>query len=332
MYCNKCGQEVDERDLYCPHCSSEINNHTNYNEDESGDVKISDEKDEGNDAVDTLIDINEKMKKSEDINVDQEYEAYKKSVFNNHNNEYFEFEKEDEGGLKGAGNKLLIVLIVITFITATTLAAKYYFFADYFNKSNAEIPGETNEQQNEEAEEKDIPSDNTEENLSQRQQIFQGLEALNYNIQEIRNNENLKYNADENYKEEDVLISTPVADEVWKEIEGKSYYYNEAIIKALVQFNSKWIDYVNNNDKAVLSLVEKDSKAYKNAATFNREGILEEFLLFEIGEIRRGKNGYYAWTHERIKVIEDGESEIREYNWIYKLVEGEYDFFISNYY
>lgn len=331
MYCNKCGQEIDERDLYCPYCSSKVDNESIES------IMASKEEDDASEDTfdaDILIDISTKLKNSENKNVDEEYEQYKQSIFNNTNqsNDHFDFEEyEEDDGFKGIGNKLLIVLIVIAFVTATALAAKYFFFDDNLSTPPEEGPIEIEEEQNGE----DItqtPSDNNEEeDLTSREQIFNKLDTLNYNIQEIQNNEALKYDENIEYKTEDINSSTPVSNQVWKEIEGKTYYYDEVIIKSLVQFNSKWIDYVNNNDKTVLSLVEKDSKAYKNVVTFNRDGTLEEFLLFEIGEIRKGNDGYYVWTHEKIKVVKDGESEIREYNWIYQLVEGEYDFFISNY-
>jgi len=275
---------------------------------------------------------------SEAKNVDQEYENYKNSIFKNQSQnyeiDYSDMDDEDDG-FKGIGGKLVIVLIVIAFVTATALAGKYFFFDDNSDNRQGEIVGQEQDQDNDELDSEEPPSGSDveqEDPMDPREQAFLDIEALNNNINEVRNNLDLKFDAAKEYDEGDINTSIPISDEVWKEIEGKTYDYQTALIKSLVQFNSKWIDYVNNNDPTVISLVEKESKAYKNVVNFNREGIFEEFLLFEVGEIRKGEKGYYVWTHEKIKVVENGESKIKEYFWIYKLVEGEYDFFISNYY
>ncbi len=333
MYCTKCGQNIDENDVYCPYCRSKLNEEFIQN-DNANDSEAS----ECSDGVMRLFEV-ERKSSPETQNVDQEYEKYKNSILKNQSKDYildFDDDEEDDGGFKGIGGKLVIILIVIAFVTATALAAKYFFFDDdligrqqeegVVDEGNNEVPDDPGTQ---------VPSDSEngeQKSLSSREQAFSDIEDLNYNIDEIRNNENLKYNETIKYKNADIKNSTHISDEIWKEIEGKPYPYQTAIIKSLVQFNSKWIDYVNNNDKTVLSLVEKDSRAYKNVVNFDREGTLEEFLLFEIGEIRKGDEGYYVWTHEKIKVVEQGNSEIREYYWIYKLVEGEYDFFISDYF
>lgn len=338
MYCKKCGQEVSELDIYCPYCSDKVS-HTDSEEE----INLDNIQAENNTySIDDLLDMDVKVEKIETKNIDQDYEKYKKSIFNKKDMQYDlnyddldDFDDDDE--YKGIlTNKILIVLIVIAFVTAAGLAAKFLFFGDRLiaNQDDQTPTVEDQDDENKDSEEPNKPNEDTEDEttLSQREQIISNLTAQNYNILEVRSNEELKYDSTITYKEEDIHTSTPVTNEVWKEIGGIPAYYEEAIIKALVRFNSKWIDYVNNNDKTVISLVEKDSRAYKNIITFNRGDTQEEFLLFEIGEIRKGKNGYYVWTHEKIKVVKDGESKIREYDWIYKLVEGEYDFFISNYY
>ncbi len=326
MYCTKCGQNIEEHDIYCPYCSGKVNDQF-YEDEDISEKKAS----EDANGVMRLVELESKSS-SETKNVDQEYEKYKKSILKNQSQNYaidYDDNDEDDGAFKGMGGKMVIVLIVIAFVTATALAGKYFFFDDYFARQQGEIA----DQENDEMDTETPPNNDIEEDpMTPREQAFLDVEALNYNIDEVRNNENLKFDKNQDYIESDINTSIPISDEVWKEIEGKTYHYQTAIIKSLVQFNSKWVDYVNNNDRTVISLMEQDSKAYKNVVNFNKEGIYEEFLLFEIGEIRKGEKGYYVWTHEQIKVVEDGRSEIKEYDWIYKLVEGEYDFFISNYY
>ncbi len=333
VYCTKCGQNIDENDVYCPYCRSKINEEFvhNHNDDEN-DADAS----EGSESVMRLFEV-ERKNCPEARDVDEEYEKYKNSILKNHSKDYildFDDDEDDEGGFKGIGGKLIIILIVIAFVTATALAAKYFFFDDnLIGRQGESIEDEGNNEGSYDPSTGDSSDSKNgdEAELSPRQQAFASIETMNYNINEVRNNEDLRYDETIDYKNADINNSTHISDEIWKEIEGKPYRYQTAIIKSLVQFNSKWIDYVNSNDKTVISLAAKDSRAYKNVVNFNKEGILEEFLLFEIGEIRKGQEGYYIWTHEKIKVVKEGKSEIREYYWIYQVIEGEYDFFIADY-
>ena len=48
----------------------------------------------------------------------------------------------------------------------------------------------------------------------------------------------------------------------------------------------------------------------------------QTFLLLQIGEIREGKQGFYAWTYEEIKEVQGGNTSIKKYNWIYQLEPG----------
>lgn len=330
MYCTKCGQEIDENDVFCPSCSSKLND-----EDYGNDIAIDRMEDlDHDDRVNNLFDFNSKLKNSGNGNVDQEYEKYKKSIFNKQievfdNDELDDF-YDDDDGFTSIGSKILIILLVIAFVTATALAVKFFFFET--EPKDITPPDQQSGQQQNNNNTQNPPDTVKEEPLSERDKILKAVTAYNENIQEVKSNSELKYNSAQSFNEKDVSSSVPVTNTLWKTIAGKEVRYEEAIIKALIQFNSKWIDYINNNDKTVLSLVEKNSKAYKNAVNFNKSGVYEEFLLFEIGEIRKGSKGYYVWTHEKIKAVKDGKSDIKEYYWVYKLVEGQYDFFVSDYY
>lgn len=335
MYCTKCGQEISEFDVYCPHCRGKIKQ-----EPSDGDfLNFNEFKEDQN--FDDLLNVDVKAENPvKDNEIDKEYEQYKENIFNKNrktnpsydydNVEEFDFEDEEEKGL--LGNKILIILIVIAFVTATGLGVKFLLFKDQPTpapggdtpnqvEEGGQGEGETNEPDTQE------PSE-----VSSREEIFNNLSSVNSNILEVKDNPSLKYDSNADYKIADIKNSVPLDEKLYKEIGSQKIYYDAAIIKALAQFNSKWIDYVNHNDQAVISLVQKDSKAYKNVVNFSKKNKLQEFLLFEIGEIRKGEDGYYVWTHEKIKEVQNGESKIKEYNWIYHLVEGEYDFFIANYY
>lgn len=332
MYCTKCGQEVSELDVYCPHCSGKVNQESS----DEGLLDFDDLKNEQNiDDISNIV-IKEDI---EENNIDKEYEQYKENVFNKNNINSFDYDDLDEfeDEEKGVLNKVLMILIVVAFITAIALAAKVMFFnQDTFPISSDNIEeqsgNEEQNSQNDEASSDKEQEQNQDNQILNRDKIFNNLVSINTNINLIKDSSDLKYNPSTQYKIQDIKQSVPLDENGYKEIEGQKIYYEEAIIRALVQFNSKWIDYVNNNDQAVISLTKKESKAYKNVVNFSRDNKLQEFLLFEIGEIRKGEEGYYVWTHEKIKEIQNGESKIKEYNWIYMLEEGDYDFFISNYY
>ncbi len=335
MYCTKCGQEVSEFDIYCPHCRGKVKQEPLNEEFLNFDELNNDQN------MDDLLNVDvQAQSPTEDNDIDKEYEQYKENIFNknknnNHNYDYenldeFDFdEEEEEKGL--FANKVLIILIVIAFVTATGLAVKFLFL----NDENTPAPQDNNPNQIENGDQEGDkePSDTDNENkISTREEIFSNLASVNTNILEVKDNPALKYDSNADYKISDIKKSVPLDETLYKEIGGQKVYHEESIIKTLVQFNSKWIDYVNNDDQAVISLVKRDSKAFRNVTNFSKQNKLQEFLLFEIGEIRKGEEGYYVWTHEKIKEVQDGQSRIKEYSWIYHLEEGEYDFFISNYY
>lgn len=336
MYCTKCGQEVSEFDIYCPHCRGKVK------QEPLNDNFLDFEELNNDKTIDDLLNVDVQAQdpsEEEENDMDKEYEQYKENVFNKNKNrnsidfEDFDFDdEEDEKGL--LANKILIILIVIAFVTATGLAVKFL----YLNDDGAQTPQDNTPNQVENGDEQQTgdqePSNpqDKENGIPTRQEIFGNLASVNTNIQEVKDNLALKYDSDVQYKVLDIKHSAPLDTKLYKEVGGKKAYHEESIIRSLVQFNSKWIDYVNNDDQAVISLVQKGSKAYKNVTNFSKKNKLQEFLLFEIGEIRKGEDGYYVWTHEKIKEVQNGESKIKEYSWIYHLVEGEYDFFIASYY
>lgn len=149
----------------------------------------------------------------------------------------------------------------------------------------------------------------------------------NKNILNVRNNEALAYQAGRDYGLPDINNSKPIENNIWKVSEGEEpVYYDQSIVGTIIAFDSQWIDYVNGDSNSVLNLLKKDSKAYRNAVNFSKAGkVKETFQLLEIGEIRKGSNGFYVWTHEEISVIENNKTSNLKYNWIYHLepVDGE---------
>lgn len=160
------------------------------------------------------------------------------------------------------------------------------------------------------------------------------LSDYNKNIKTVRANKELSFQSDKDYGVKDINNSVPIEKNIWRtEGKGDIVYYDREIAETLIAFDSKWIDYVNEGNKEVLNLTKKDSKAYKNAVSFTKVGkIKETFELLEIGELRRGKNGFYAWVYEEITIEAGGKTNKKEYHWIYCLEPVGDEMKIVNYY
>ena len=155
----------------------------------------------------------------------------------------------------------------------------------------------------------------------------------NTNVEQIVHNDQLVFDSSKDYGITDLNNSKPIDNNIWMEKDGQTVYYDQSIVGTLIAFDSQWIDYVNNGNKAVLSLLKKDSPAYKNASGFSKIGkIKEAFKRLEIGEIRQGQNGFYVWAHEEIEIVEKGVTTAKKYNWIYYLEPVDGNLNIVNYF
>ena len=156
----------------------------------------------------------------------------------------------------------------------------------------------------------------------------------NKNIGQVKANEALAWQQDKNYGSSDINNSKPITNNIWQAPEtGDPIYYDKSVVGTVIAFDSQWIDYVNNSDKSVLSLMKKDSEAYRKSVNYTKVGkIKETFKLLEIGEIRQGANGFYIWVHEEIGATENGKTSDMKYNWIYYLEPVDGQMKIVNYY
>lgn len=155
----------------------------------------------------------------------------------------------------------------------------------------------------------------------------------NANIKRVANNDSLVFDSGKDYGIADLNQSKPIENNIWTEKDGQTVYYDQSIVGTIISFDSQWIDYVNSGNKAVLSLIKKDSPAYKNAVGFSKVGkIKETFNVLEIGEIRQGSDGFYVWVHEEIEITEKGVTTAKKYNWIYYLEPVDGNLNIVNYF
>ena len=327
MICSNCGKDVDKLDIICPYCKNRLEDDFDL-----------EEKDE------TMMDV-EKFLSFDDDNGKDEMDDLKLNLGNNKENsrkpekeeddDEYEYYGDDEGGL--LGSKALIIILVVVLVVAAGLAVKFLLFNDDYeivdkgNNNQVVKPDDTTKPNTEEPTDADKETPVAEPRKVNVATAITNSEDANENIDVLRYNSSLKYNSTKDYGVNDINNSKTF-DNYWEDVDGEPYYYDEAIATSLISFNSSWIDYINNGTTKVFTMLEKNSTAYKNISGFDNDGVTEEFLLFEIGDIRKGSGGFYVWTHEKIKVMKDGETEVKEYYWIYKLVEDGYEFDIANYY
>ncbi len=320
MNCKNCGQEVDKLDIICPNCKARLDDDLGETND-SGHIMDVEEFLAFDDEPKVAPIVTEKPKKD---TIDDEFEYY---------------DDEDDGGF--FGSKALIIILIIILIAAAGLAIKFLILNDDYqvvdtnegNQAGEVVKPDNSDQQTpveptDDEPDVEEPEEHRDVNISK---ALENISTQNKNIDIVKYNSQLKHSSSKDYGVYDVNKSKTF-DNYWKDVKGSPYYYDEAILGTLVSFNSKWIDYVNKGDKSVFSMVQDNSRADRNLTGFDKEDIVEEFLLFEVGDIRKGSSGYYVWAHEKIKVISTEKTEIKEYYWIYKLVEGNGSFYVADYY
>lgn len=155
--------------------------------------------------------------------------------------------------------------------------------------------------------------------MTDKTALIQTQIGKNKNIKSITANDALTYKSGANYGIEDLNDSKPIENNLWYTKEdGTPVYYDQEVVGALIAFNSQWVDYVNEGDKAALDLTKEGSDAYNQAVNFSKAGkVKEEFVSVQIGEIRQGQNGFYLWAAEEIKLTENGETKTANYKWVY---------------
>ncbi len=143
----------------------------------------------------------------------------------------------------------------------------------------------------------------------------------NKNIKEVSMNPDLIYVSGKDYGTADINQSLPVIEST------------DQVMNTIVEYDSKWIDFVNNGDKGVLDLTASGSPAEKNALNFTKAGeIKETFNFLEMGEVRKGSKGYYIWVREEIEILENNLTTTKVYNWIYLVTPVENQMKIVNYF
>ena len=157
--------------------------------------------------------------------------------------------------------------------------------------------------------------------------LIKAAAADNKNIKSVVANPDLAFKSGKDYGSSDLNHSSVLADNVWMTTKtGETLLYDKELVATLIAFDSQWIDYVNGGSDSVIDLTKKGSRAYENAVNYSKVGkVKETFNVLQIGEIRKGSEGYYIWAYEEITKVENGATSTSRYHYIYYLepVDGE---------
>ncbi len=164
--------------------------------------------------------------------------------------------------------------------------------------------------------------------------LVEHAENFNTNIVAVKGDKTLCYNPTETYKEEKINESLPLEYNIWyRDLNDTPIYSDMAVADTLVKYNSLWIDYINNGDETVFTLIEPDSKVYQNcrkAKTGASEKIMKELA---IGEIREVTGGFLIWDREVITTTsKSGDITTATYEMVYYLADINYELKVAECY
>ena len=96
-------------------------------------------------------------------------------------------------------------------------------------------------------------------------------------------------------------------DILYKDAQNKQVYYDQAIVGAVIAYESQKVNLINHNDRSVLNLVKKGTDLYKDVKDEGGKGN-EVFKELQIGEIRQAGTSYFVWVSEKIQNSQDGNN------------------------
>ncbi len=97
------------------------------------------------------------------------------------------------------------------------------------------------------------------------------------------------------------------------------------------EYNNCWRAYVNYSDPEIYKYLREGTLAYENTVNFNKEGLVEEFDLIDVEDVRRDGNTYYVWVHEKIRKITSHSETVKTYHWVYKVRKDGSGFYVELY-
>lgn len=290
----------------------------------------------------------EKFDNFEDVDKEEETENIPVLPWDEMESPLEEF-KDEDGGKKASPMTIVLVIIIILLAFEVTILGIKCFLPESSaatfinNKLGLAVnwvdalkneKGNNIEEKASIAQEKQTPKENEESAQEanaipkadpipnpNKEELISELLVYNENIKSITYDSGLVYIENKSYKDKNINNSKPIENNIWYKDENENtVYYDKEVIKAVIQFDSAWIDYVNTKNKTVLDLTKNGSLAYENAKNFSKVGkITETFDSLKIGEIRQSEKGFYVWANESITTTELGKSLSNNHNWVYYL-------------
>lgn len=132
------------------------------------------------------------------------------------------------------------------------------------------------------------------------------------NIKKIEYNKELTFDANTKYENPDIQLTQELADVTWyKDAENKQVYYDQAIVGAVIAYDSQRVNLMNHKDTSVLSLMKKGTDLYKDVKEQKGNADMT-FEQLQIGEIRQAGNSYFVWVSEKTRSARDGGEDVEK--------------------
>lgn len=121
------------------------------------------------------------------------------------------------------------------------------------------------------------------------------------NIARVEYNGDLKFDPQKEYENTDINLTQELSDVTWyKDASDKQVYYDQAIVGAVIAYDSQRMNLLNYGDKSVMNLVPKGSELYKELKDSGKKDGKDSMKLLQIGEIRQAGPSYFVWVSEKI--------------------------------
>jgi hypothetical protein len=129
------------------------------------------------------------------------------------------------------------------------------------------------------------------------------------NIKSITYDANLKLDPDKKYKDSELSLTQELSDIAWyKNAANKQVYYDQAIVGAIIAYNSQKVNMINYNDSSVLNLIKEGTALHNKVSKMGKAGSTVTFTSLKIGQIRQAAGSFYLWVSEETKDSSNGNS------------------------
>lgn len=99
----------------------------------------------------------------------------------------------------------------------------------------------------------------------------------------------------------------------------------------IFKYDELWVDFVNRGDVGIMEYVIAGSPVANMISSFVRDGTKQKYLGIEIKSVNINGAEATADVYEKLEQTKDGESEVKEYEWVYKLQKIGEQWYIHSY-